>query len=182
MNQEDQHDFHPFKSQKGKETFLTYYDEKAKEWPVASENKYVTTSFGQTFVRICGPKNAPSLFLIPGDSVTSLDWIPLIESLSKDYRVYALDQIYDIGRSIYTRSMKKPEDFVKWLDELFTVLELDNINLMGYSYGGWQASLYALSHPERQNKLILLAPATALPTRLRALIQKMKQLKRSLMK
>jgi pimeloyl-ACP methyl ester carboxylesterase len=37
---------------------------------------------------------------------------------------------------------------------------------MGYSYGGWQASLYALSFPQRLNKLILLAPAsTVLPTK-----------------
>ncbi|MHA2389487.1 MAG: alpha/beta fold hydrolase, partial [Candidatus Hodarchaeales archaeon] len=171
MNQEGQHNFHPFKSQKAKETFLTYYDERAKEWPVDSETMYVNTSFGQTFVRICGPKNAPSLVLLPGDSVTSLDWIPLIENLSKDYCIYALDQIYDIGRSIYSRPIKKPEDFTKWLDEVFIALNLDNINLMGYSYGGWQASLYALSHLERLNKLILLTPATALPTRLRAIIR-----------
>ncbi|MFX0126006.1 MAG: alpha/beta fold hydrolase [Candidatus Hodarchaeota archaeon] len=171
MNQEDHPDFHPFKTQKAKEMFLTYYDERAKEWPVDSETMYVNTSFGQTFVRICGLPNAPSLFLIPGDSVTSLDWIPLIEGLSKDYRVYAVDQIYDIGRSIYTRPIKKPEDFIQWLDELFTALNLDNINLMGYSYGGWQASLYALSHPERLKKLILLAPATALRPRLRAIIR-----------
>ncbi|MHA2202926.1 MAG: alpha/beta fold hydrolase, partial [Candidatus Hodarchaeales archaeon] len=171
MNQEDQPDFHPFESQKAKEAFLTYYDERAKEWPVDSETMYGNTSFGQTFVRICGPKNAPSLVLLPGDSVTSLDWIPLIENLSKEYRTYALDQIYDIGRSIYSRPINKPEDFVQWLDELFTVLELDNINLMGYSYGGWQASLYALSHPERLDKLILLAPATALSPRLRAMIR-----------
>jgi pimeloyl-ACP methyl ester carboxylesterase len=163
---QDHEDYHPFKSQKAKEAYLTYYDEKARHWPVASESKYVNTSFGQTFVRICGPKNGPSLVLLPGDSVTSLDWMPQIEKLSKDYRTYALDHIYDIGRSIYTRPMEKPEDFVQWLDELFTELELDNINLMGYSYGGWQASLYALSYPERLNKLILLAPAaTVLPAR-----------------
>jgi pimeloyl-ACP methyl ester carboxylesterase len=171
MNQEDQPDFHPFKSQNAKETFLTYYNERAKDWPVDSETTYVNTSFGQTFVRICGPKIDPSLVLLPGDSVTSLDWIPLIENLSKEYRTYALDQIYDIGRSIYSRPIKKPEDFVQWLDELFTALDLDNINLMGYSYGGWQASLYALSHPKRLDKLILLTPATALSPRLRAMIR-----------
>jgi pimeloyl-ACP methyl ester carboxylesterase len=170
----DQRDFHPFKSQKAKEAFLTYYDERVKEWPVDSETMYVNTSFGQTFVRICGPKNGPSLVLLPGDSVTSLDWIPLIENLSKDYCIYALDQIYDIGRSIYSRPIKKPDDFTKWLDEVLIGLKLENINLMGYSYGGWQASLYALSHPERLNKLILLTPATATtasPTRLRAIFR-----------
>ena len=47
---------------------------------------------------------------------------------------------------------------------LFDALELKNLNLMGHSYGGWQASLYALAHPERLATLMLLAPAaTVLP-------------------
>ena len=149
--------YHPFRSKKAKETYLTHYDEYAKRWPIASENKLVETSFGQTFVRISGPKNGSPLVLLPGDSENSLAWIPQIAALSEDYRTYAVDNIYDNGRSIYTRPIKKPSDFVQWLDELFTALELDNINLMGFSYGGWQASLYALSFPQRLNKLVLIA-------------------------
>jgi len=164
-------DFHPFKSQKAKEAYLTYYDEKASHWPVESEEKYANTSFGQTFVRISGPKNGPPLVLLPGDTVSSLDWIPLIEGLSKNYCTYALDQIFDNGRSIYTRPIKKPEDFVQWLDEFFKELGLDHINLMGYSYGGWIASLYALSYQEQLNKLILLSPASALRPKIKLLIR-----------
>jgi pimeloyl-ACP methyl ester carboxylesterase len=159
----DQHDYHPFKSQKAKVAYLTYYNEKASHWPIASEINYVNTSFGQTYVRISGPKNGPSLVLLPGDTVNSLDWLLLIEDLSQDFRTYALDNIYDNGRSIYTQPIKKPEDFVQWLNEFFTELELDQISLMGYSYGGWQAILYALSYPELLNKLVLLSPTGLRP-------------------
>jgi pimeloyl-ACP methyl ester carboxylesterase len=48
---------------------------------------------------------------------------------------------------------------VQWLDELFTALGLNNINLMGHSYVGWQASLYALAHPQRLEKLIKMLQA-----------------------
>jgi pimeloyl-ACP methyl ester carboxylesterase len=155
---------HPFRSKEAKETYLAHYDELAKRWPIASEDKLVETSFGQTFVRVGGPGDGPPLVLLPGDSENSLAWIPLIAALSADYRTFALDHIFDNGRSIYTRPMKKPSDFVQWLEELFTALELNDINLMGHSYGGWQASLYALAHPQRLEKLILLAPAaTVLP-------------------
>ncbi|MFX0076012.1 MAG: alpha/beta fold hydrolase [Candidatus Hermodarchaeota archaeon] len=155
-------DYHPFKSQKAKEAYLTYYDEKATHWPIASTTRYVKTTFGKTFVRISGPEKGPPLLLLPGDTVNSLDWIPLIDDLSKNYQTYAIDQIYDNGRSIYTRPIKKSEDFVQWLEELLTELELSKLNLMGYSYGGWQATLYALSYPERVNKLILLSPAATI--------------------
>jgi pimeloyl-ACP methyl ester carboxylesterase len=151
--------YHPFKSQKAKEKYLFYYDELARRWPIASESRLVKTSFGQTFVRVSGPKDGPPLVLLPGDSENSLAWTRLIAALSLDYRTYALDHIFDNGRSIYSRPMKKSSDFVLWLDELFTTLKLDNVNLIGHSYGGWQASLYALAYPQRLKKLILLAPA-----------------------
>lgn len=54
--------------------------------------------------------------------------------------------------------MKNPSDYVQWLDELFIALDLDRIHLMGLSYGGWMSVLYALAHPERLSKLVLLAP------------------------
>lgn len=155
-----QESYHPFRSQKAKETYLAYYDALAKRWPIASENKLVKTSWGQTFVRIGGPKDGQPLVLVPGDAENSLSWIPQIAPFSVEYRTYALDQIFDNGRSIYTRPIQKPGDFVQWLDELFTALGLEeNINLIGHSYGGWQASLYALAHPQRLAKLILLAPS-----------------------
>lgn len=163
--------YHPFRSEKAKETYLTSYDEHAKRWPIASESKLVETSFGQTFVRVSGPKNGSPLVLLPGDSENSLAWIPQITALSDDYRTYAIDNIYDNGRSIYTRPIKKPSDFVQWLDELFTALELDNINLIGFSYGGWQASLYALSFPQRLNKLVLIASVGVIPASLEVMVR-----------
>ncbi|NIM17671.1 MAG: alpha/beta fold hydrolase [Candidatus Aminicenantes bacterium] len=165
--------YHPFRSQKAKETYLACYDEHAKRWPIALETKMVKTSFGQTFVRISGPEDGPPLVLLPGDSENSLAWIPQIAELSVDYRTYALDHIFDNGRSIYTRPMKKPSDFVQWLDEFFTALELNNINLMGFSYGGWQASLYALAYPQSLNKLVLIASVGVLPARLEVLVRGM---------
>ncbi len=163
---------HPFRSEIAKETYLTSYDEHAQRWPIPSETQVVDTSFGQTFVRVSGPEAGPPLVLLPGDSENSLAWIPLIEALSEDHRTYALDQIFDNGRSVYTRPIRTPDDFVQWLDELFTALELNRINLMGHSYGGWLACLYALSHPERLQRLVLLAPvSTVLRPRLELVVR-----------
>lgn len=108
MKEENKKSPHPFKSNKARDKYLTYYDERAKNWPIASTTKMVETSFGQTFVRISGPENKPPLVLLPGDSETSLAWIPQIEALSVDYRTYAIDHVFDYGRSIYSRPMKKP--------------------------------------------------------------------------
>ncbi len=152
--------YHPFRSAKAKRRYLEFYDAKAKAWPVNAETKVIDTSFGQTFVRISGPVDGQTLVLMHGANTTSLLWIPNIKALSESYRTYAVDNIYDSGRSVFTQKFKTPKDFVDWLDELFTSLELgDDINLMGLSYGGWLTSQYALHFPHRLNKIVLLAPA-----------------------
>jgi pimeloyl-ACP methyl ester carboxylesterase len=157
--------YHPFRSAEAREKYLKLYDKRAKKWPVASESIMVDTSCGQTFVRLSGPAGARPLVLLHGVSGNSLQWIPNIRALSQNFRTYALDNIYDKGRSIYTKPITSADDFVNWLEELFKVLDLgDKINLMGLSYGGWITAQYALRFPKRLNKIVLIAPAgTILP-------------------
>ena len=165
--------YHPFRSAKAKEQYLALYDLRAKQWPVVSETRMVETSYGQTFVRLSGSMDAQPLVLLPGAAASSLMWMPNIEALSASYRTYAVDNIYDNGRSVYTRHLKTPDDYVNWLDELFTALALGNqIRLVGMSFGGWQTSQYALHFPNRLVKVVLLAPVgTMLPPPLECLIR-----------
>jgi pimeloyl-ACP methyl ester carboxylesterase len=160
---------HPFRSAKAKEEHLARYDLRAQQWPVASENRMVETSYGPTFVRISGAPNAPALVLMHGALANSLMWMQNIAALSASYRTYAVDNIYDYGRSVYTRQLKGSDDFVNWMDELFTALGLgDPFCLLGMSYGGWLTAQYALRFPTRLAKIVLLAPgATVLPLSLK---------------
>ena len=150
---------HPFRSPEAKQEYLRFYDHLAEQWPTPSETRVVDTTFGQTFIRIQGPVDGAPLVLLPGDTETSLSWLPVIESFSQSFRTYAIDHVYDNGRSICTRGMSRPTDFVDWLDEVFGALGLERLNLAGYSYGGWQSVLYALAHPNRVERLVLLAPS-----------------------
>ena len=151
---------HPFRSPEAKQEYLRFYDNQAAKWPVPSETRMVETPFGQTFIRIQGPSDGASLVLLPGDTETSLSWLPVIEPFSRRFRTYAIDHIYDNGRSIYSREMSRPEDFVDWLDEVFDELGLERLNLVGYSYGAWQSALYAKAHSHRIRQLVLLAPSS----------------------
>jgi len=151
---------HPFKSAAKRDRYLANYDARAERWPVPSKDVYVDTSWGETFVRISGPEDGPTLILLPGANATGLMYEPNIAAWAEHYRVYAVDNIFDFGRSVYVRNLKTPEDFVDWLDELLTRLGFEkDINLLGLSYGGWIASQYGLAHPERLESLVLVAPA-----------------------
>jgi pimeloyl-ACP methyl ester carboxylesterase len=156
---------YPFKSKAAKIRYHEYYDRRASEWPTASETRYVDTTFGKTFVRLSGPENAPPLVLLPSGFASSLIWLPIISGLAPHFRIYAVDNIYDVGRSVNTRPVRNGDDLTEWLDELFTKLQLGrNINLMGLSFGAWLAGEYALRHQPRLRGVVLAAPvATILP-------------------
>jgi pimeloyl-ACP methyl ester carboxylesterase len=157
--------YHPFRSENSKQRYLAFYEKIAREWPVDSAARMIDTSYGQTYVRISGPVDAPPLVLMHGANATSLSWMPNIEALSQNYRTYAVDNIYDTGRSVFTKIFKTPGDYVSWMEELFSSLDMgDNFSMVGMSYGGWLTSQYALEHPEELNHVVLLAPAaTVLP-------------------
>ena len=152
--------YHPFRSVKAKEDYLALYDRMAARWPVASQTRLVETSHGQTFVRISGSADAPPLVLLPGLGATSLMWAPNVAALSKSYRTYAVDSIYDNGRSIYIRHLDSVDHFMTWLDELLAALAPNQrVNLLGVSYGGWLTGQFALRFPDRLAKAVLIAPA-----------------------
>lgn len=156
-------DYYPYKSEAVRNEYLAYYDSVlAKEWPVVSEERMVATSYGETFVRITGPADAPPLVLLPGASGTSLMWAPNIRALSAACRVYAVDRNGDVGRSTNLKPTKQPDEFVGWMDELFSGLKLDRLNLGGISYGGWMTILYALRYPKRLIKAVPIAPGAGI--------------------
>ncbi len=150
---------HPFRSAKAKDRYLKRYDERAQSWPGESETRTVETPAGETLVRISGPADGPPLVLLPSASATSLFWSPNIEALSESFRVYALDNIYDFGRSVYRRPFKTFDDYTDWLDSLFDALGLKgDVSLMGLSYGAWLTGRYALRFPDRLRGAVLIAP------------------------
>jgi len=153
-------DYHPFRSPEARERYLAFYETQAAKWPVPSETKVVRTDDGETFVRISGTADGPPLVLLPAGRTPATCWIPLVGSLSERFRIYAVDAIYDDGRSVSARPIKTIDDATGWLDRLFDALALDTgINLMGISFGGWLSAEYLLHAPERLARVAWLSPA-----------------------
>jgi len=110
--------------------------------------------------------------LLSGLGGNSLFWKAQAKALSECYRIYAVDDVYGYGRSVFTRKIDTVDDVVSWLNDLLHELRLGRVSLVGISYGGWQAGRYALRHPEKLDKVVLLAPgATILPVREEILVR-----------
>jgi pimeloyl-ACP methyl ester carboxylesterase len=107
-----------------------------------------------------GPVNGPAVVLVHGLGGRSEDWSYLAPYLAKaGFRVYMPDLI-GYGRS------DRPQDFSYSVrDEAAVVvgfmdaLGLKQVELGGWSMGGWIAELIAVEHPERVRRLMLFDAA-----------------------
>lgn len=63
------------------------------------------------------------------------------------------------GESGDDPEITETHDYILHYLELFDQLKLDKVRLVGFSLGGWLASEFALEHPHRLHRLVLVAPA-----------------------
>lgn len=148
-----------FKTPKGQAEYLAAYDRSLSLWPVAYDSLDVPTSFGKTHVLTCGPRQAPPLILLHVMSFSSTMWYPNIADLSQSYRIYALDTIGDVGRSIPCQPVRNRFAYVQWLDEVLDGLGIEKAFVLGESYGGWLCLNLAGQRPERIQAIAVLSPA-----------------------
>lgn len=159
MTEAESPEFRPFTSQEARDRFLAHYDAVEKSWPIDFEGRMVRTTQGETFVRVSGPVDAPPVVLLPGGQSSSLVWKRLIEPLSARFRTYALDAIYDAGRSVPARAITDIAELTSWLDDVLDALGLaDGVSMMGLSYGAYVVAEYALHAPRRLRKIVWVSP------------------------
>lgn len=151
--------FAPFTSPEARNRFLAHIEALERSWPVRFEGAMLRTDDGETFVRVSGPADAPPIVLLPGGQSSSLIWRRLIEPLSARFRTYAVDAIYDVGRSVPSRPMQDIGSLRSWLDDLLDGLGLTGtVTMAGQSYGCYASAEYVLHAPNRIHKLVWIAP------------------------
>ena len=104
------------------------------------------------------------LILIAGLGSDSQSWLPVVDKLTKHFRVITFDN-RGLGRSAQDNSgitiKKMTDDCV----ELIRHLKLSSVYILGHSMGGMIALDLAIRYPEMVDKLILEATAPKLNKR-----------------
>ncbi|WP_035841983.1 alpha/beta fold hydrolase [Crocinitomix catalasitica] len=140
-------------------TYNELYDRAMSLWPVDFEGKNIQTKYGIAHVIISGPENGEPLVLLHGLNSSSTMWYPNIESLAKEYRVYAIDFLLEPSKSTRKDALITMDNALEWYAIVFDQLNLDQFALVGMSRGGWNAVSIALEMKDRITKLALLSPA-----------------------
>jgi pimeloyl-ACP methyl ester carboxylesterase len=105
------------------------------------------------------------LVLLHGTGVNAAFFLPLLNELNgiraivPDRPGQGLSESIEIARGRYF------ETAIEWMDALLDALELNTVALLGHSAGGVWAIRYALAHPDRVERLVLIGPPTLPKTR-----------------
>lgn len=111
---------------------------------------------------IDGPDEAPPVLLLGSLGSTLAMWEPQVEGLAGDLRLIRAD-LRGHGASPTPPGPYAIEDLGGDAVALLDRLELERAHLVGLSLGGMIAQWVAAHHPERVDRLALLATSTRLP-------------------
>ena len=84
------------------------------------------------------------IYLIPGLMTDNRLWSRIIPLLENDYEL------------VHT-SIPHSEDFDEIIDTLFNEFKEEKVNILGFSLGGYIASYFAITYPNRVNRLFTVA-------------------------
>lgn len=102
--------------------------------------------------------SGPVVILLHGLGGSVSNWAPTIAPLAQKYRVIVPDQI-GFGKSDKPMLNYRVGTLVDFLDGLYKQLGIQKASLVGNSLGGFTAAAYAIAHPEKVDKLVLVDAA-----------------------
>jgi pimeloyl-ACP methyl ester carboxylesterase len=100
-----------------------------------------------------------AVLLLHGLGATKASFLPTLDALAPNYRAIGVDLpgFGDSDKPLF--AAYDPPYFAQAMTALLDALELDSAHVVGNSMGGRVALELGLAHPDRVNRLVLLAPS-----------------------
>lgn len=120
---------------------------------------FIDVEGGQVWYRVVGSGDATPLLLIHGGPGAPSSYLSPLEEVSKDRPVIFYDQLGS-GRSDRPSDtdLWRIERFVRELGQVREALDLDQVHILGHSWGGSLAVDYLLTEPAGVPSVILASP------------------------
>ena len=109
------------------------------------------------------------IVLLPGLGATAHIWDSALVHLAESFSVVRFDN-RGVGRSVCKRQPVTLNDYSADLVELLDFLQLDRAHVLGLSLGGMIAQRFAIDHPSRVNRLVLVSCANRFGPYLREML------------
>ena len=102
--------------------------------------------------------SGPVVILLHGLGGDMSNWAMTVAPLAQKYRVIVPDQI-GFGRSDKPMLNYRIGTMVDFLDGFYKELKIERATLVGNSLGGWISAAFALAHPQKVDRIVLVDSA-----------------------
>jgi pimeloyl-ACP methyl ester carboxylesterase len=148
-----------FKSEQGKKEILALYDKKLESLKIDYQYKTISTSFGNTTIIVAGEVTNPPLIIVHGSNGCAPVALETYKDLIGSYSVYAIDVLAQPNKSAETRLSMNDDAYGQWMNELIDALELKDVILAGFSFGGLVILKTLINNESKVKEVFLSAPA-----------------------
>lgn len=148
-----------YKSESGKNEILNLYNQKLKELEIEYKYRVIDTDFGKTNIIIVGDLTKPPLMIIHGSNGCAPIALETYPTLSKKFQIFAIDVLAQPNKSAETRLSMKDNSYGLWINELINKLELKNVTMAGFSFGGLIILKTLIQNESNIKEVFLSAPA-----------------------
>jgi pimeloyl-ACP methyl ester carboxylesterase len=148
-----------YKSEFGKNEILNLYNQKLKELEIEYTYKVIDTDFGKTNIIVAGDSTKPPLIIIHGSNGCAPIALETYPTLSKKFQIFAIDVLAQPNKSAETRLSMKDNSYGLWINELINKLELKNVTMAGFSFGGLIILKTLIQNESNIKEVFLSAPA-----------------------
>ncbi len=148
-----------FKSELGKKEILALYNEKLNELELEYEYKRVDTDYGKTNIIIVGDSTKPPIIIVHGSNGCAPIALETYPTLHKKFQVFAIDVLAQPNKSAETRLSMKDNSYGLWINDLINQLELKNVTMAGFSFGGLIILKTLVQNESNIKEVFLSAPA-----------------------
>lgn len=145
-----------YRTEEGQRAIRRWCESRLAAWPVAHETRTIGTSLGPTHVVTSGAGDP--LVLLAGTNFGAATWLDLVEMLSADHTVHAVDLPGQPGLSVAVRPKSGRQRYGAWLTEVLPLIGAEHARVVANSLGAVVA-LTAAAGGAPISSLVLLAPA-----------------------
>lgn len=126
--------------------------------------KKIKLSNNETLAYREGGKGEDTVLFIHGNMSSSIHWETVMEKLENDYRLISVD-LRGFGDSTYNNGFNSLFELASDVFDFATLLNLENIVVVGWSTGGGIAMELAIMNPDLVKKVITIGsvPVTGYP-------------------
>lgn len=105
------------------------------------------------------PQRKDALLILHGWGQSSTHWIKFISLLPKNYRYLIID-LPGFGNTQHLPNNPGIKEYSNFILSFIHKLKLENVTLLGHSFGGQIATHLTATHPKNIKQLILLSPSS----------------------